>query len=909
MGSFSLGLDARRICVTLLETMPSPRLYLLDANALLHRAFHALPPLTNPDGMVVNAVYGFMMATLKLIKQDKPDAFIACWDTAAATFRHEAFEAYKAQREEKGPELYDQIPLIQEGLTALSIPSLFLDGYEADDVIGTMAMRAKKAGWEVTIVTGDKDAYQLIQPGISVLAFKKGVSEMVRIDEKALFALFQLTPAQFLEYKILRGDPSDNIPGVKGIGEKGAAELLQTYGTLERIMMAAHDPQSSLSAGMRKKLLEGAPVLEPTRMLVTIRTDVPIEWVVASQVFDVKAPVFLEFLERMGFYSLLGDGNQIEKRREGSSKKEEKTGESGSQNAQREKPIFKQETVTRETWSVWEKALTAAEWIAIGELGVVSQPALDDSDGLLCVFEGTSLRIPRSVLLHAETRVSMQHLLQKKADKLVMCGAKELLHRWKKEFEWDLPRIGMDIQLAAYVLDATLGEATVEEILSHFSEEKEASLEKRDQIEWILPLRERLSERLKGEDRKEILDRFELPLIPVLFEMERTGIMIDTAYLRALEKTFQAARQTIHREMEQAVGEAFNPASPAQLAHILFETLKLPTEGIKRGKTGFSTASAELEKLRGKHPIIEWIEEHREISKLLSTYIETLPTQVDAHQRVHTTFHQAGTTTGRLSSSDPNLQNIPIRTELGRQIRRAFVARPGCVLLSCDYAQIELRLAAAMAKDERMIQAFAQGEDIHKTTAAAMWHVSLDEVTADQRRAAKAVNFGVLYGQGAFGLSAAAGVTFAEAKEFIERYFSYYQRLKAYLEETRQFARKNGYVMTLFGRRRPIPELLSPVAQVRAQAERMAINMPIQGTEADILKLAMIDLAKRLPEWSSDTRMILQVHDELVFEVPETEVAGVAAHIRVAMQTMVDVGVPLLVEAKVGKNWEEMKKI
>jgi len=414
---------------------------------------------------------------------------------------------------------------------------------------------------------------------------------------------------------------------------------------------------------------------------------------------------------------------------------------------------------------------------------------------------------------------------------------------------------------------------------------------------------------LQQENLTQILNDFELPLIPILFDMEEAGIKIDVSFLSSLSTRLTKTKGRLERYMVALAGKDFNPASPIQLAEVLFQDLKLPTKGIKKGKTGFSTAASELEKLKGKHEIITNIEEYREISKLLSTYIDVLPGLSDKNGRIHTTYQQAITATGRLSSANPNLQNIPIRTELGREIRKAFVAERGYVLLACDYSQIELRIAAALSKDKAMMQAFIDEKDIHTKTAASVWGIESEEVTKEQRRVAKAINFGILFGQGPMGLSQTAGISFSEAKNFIAAYFETYPSLAQYLENTKAFVRENEYAETYFGRKRPIPEIHSQLHQVRAQGERMAINMPIQGTEADIIKLAMIEVEKDLPSISQHTKLLLQVHDELLFEVPSKDISAVGIYVKKVMEGVCDIGVPIIVETKFGKNWEDMKAL
>ncbi len=880
----------------LLDMPSSPRVFILDANALLHRAWHALPPLTNPEGQVVNAVYGTMMVVMKLLEREKPEAMIACWDTEAATFRHEAFKEYKAQRKEQPDELYAQIPLIQEGLKLLGIPSLFLDGFEADDLIGTAAMRAKKAGWEVVIVTSDRDALQLIQPGICVMAFKKGVSETVIYDEAEVKKQYGLTPKQFLDYKVLRGDPSDNIPGVRGIGEKGATDLLQKYGDLSGIFKAAHNASSDLSPAVRQKLLASEKEIPAIISLVTVLTDVPMDWKPERRIADTVDQTGLQtFLQKMGFRSLA--------KRQGPIKIEKATKASTKKSSQ-----IRIERGA-EVSSLVEALDHAHEVIVHVVRGAPGSLFAQTVEGLLLGVGSDTYQLLPAALKDASALKKLQKVLDR-------TGLHKIAHDAKAEMK-ALEDLGLSIEtwsfdtmLAAYVLGAGERNHDLWSIAARYAgmtvSPQTSSLEEMDLIRRAAPaLRKALAE----DGLESVLTRFELPLVPALRRMERHGILIDKPYLGELERDMSKEKQALEKKMMKLVGRAFNPASPSQLAEVLFVDLKLSSQGIKRGKSAYSTAASELDKLRGQHPLIELIEDHRELSKLLSTYVEVLPGLADKTGRVHTTFNQAVAATGRLSSSDPNLQNIPVRTEVGRKIRRAFVAEKGYALLSCDYSQIELRIVAALAKDQAMLEAFHRGEDIHTATAAAIWHVPLENITKDQRRIAKAINFGLIFGQGPQGLSVAAGIPFADAKKFIAAYFDVYRGIKMYMEETRALAHKLGYVETLFGRRRPLPEIHSDLHQLRAQAERMAINMPVQGTDADLMKLAMIALDRDLPSVSAASRILLQVHDELVLEVPEREVKRVATFVKDIMENVEKVGVPIVVEAKAGRNWEEMERL
>lgn len=881
-----------------------PLLLILDANALLHRAWHALPPMTAPDGTVVHAAYGMFSVALKLLKEQKPDAFVACWDTEAPTFRHEAYKEYKAHREEQPDELYHQVPIVKEGFALMGIPSLEKDGFEADDLIGTIAVRAKKKGWTSVIVTGDKDALQLIQPDVKVLAFKKGVSETILYDEAELLRQYGLTPEQFLEYKAMRGDPSDNIPGIKGIGEKGATELLKAFTSLKGIVRAAHDDHSDMSPSLRQKILSAEQELPAILQLVKIDTAVPITFEPEKGSTRVQdEPKLRSFFLEWGFASLARrlDGPESEDEKKGDKKKNRTS---------------KQISQTGEVITTKERALPVLDRFFSGEpvvvqvvRGMVGSLFGASVEGVVCAMNGEAWNFSSDVLAMKEVHERFQEFLSDE-------GVRRVAHDGKLQMVgletlgFEAGQWSFDTFLAAYVLGA--GErnydlATIAQRFGQIAVPVGASAQTEAHVIQKLSLL--LAKSLEEEKLTNILERFDLPLIPVLREMERNGILIDKPYLSTLAEKMQHAKIALEKKMMKAAGRSFNPASPAQLAEILFEELRLPTKGVKKGKTGYSTAAPELEKLRGVHPLIEMIEEHRELAKLLSTYVEVLPTLADNDSRVHTTFNQAVAATGRLSSTDPNLQNIPVRTELGRSIRRAFVAKKGYALLSCDYSQIELRLVAALAKDKEMLEAFQRKEDIHTATAAAIWNIDKDAVTKDQRRIAKAINFGLIFGQGPQGLSVAAGISFAEAKQFISTYFEVYRGVKTYMETTKALAHKLGYVETMFGRRRSLPEIHSMLPQVRAQAERMAINMPVQGTDADLMKLAMIRLHEELPKKFKDVRMLLQVHDELLFEVPKKEIAEVAHFVQDVMEHVEKLPVPIVVDTKAGENWEEMKPV
>ncbi len=893
------------------SSMSSKHLFILDANALLHRAWHALPPLTNPQGQIVNALYGTLMVAMKLITDEKPDAFVACWDTPEPTFRHKAFAAYKAQREKQADELYAQIPWIQQGLELLGVSSVLLPGFEADDLIGTIATRERARGFEVTIVTSDRDALQLIEPGVNVLAFRKGVTDMIRYDEQSMKQEYGLSPRQWVDYKTMRGDPSDNIPGVKGIGEKTATDLLQRFETIEGVLRAAHDSGSAIAPSTRQKLLAAETELPEIKNLVRIVTDAPISWSV-TQTNGVSPPdrdTFIAFLRTQGLQSLV-------KRMEAGSSSVDRSEvfaiSSSKGRSERAAAVQKTEPLVCSTVAQAKKILdaitSAQELIVCVSSGVEGSLFAGQVEGLVLCTTDQITSFPTHVLQKNEIKA----LLQKKLDtvaSLIAHDGKMTMGQLEK-LGLTVPRWDFDTMLASYVLAANERSHELSALafrwLGTVPEGVLDAVVSAQVIAELLPI---LRAKLHEDSLDVVLTRFELPLIPVLYRMERAGVRIDIPYLKSLSEEIHTQKKAIEETMRAMVGRDFNPASPSQLAEVLFQDLKLSSKGIRKGKTGLSTASQELDKLRGQHPIIELIEEHREVAKMLSTYVEVLPTLADKEGRVHTTFNQAVAATGRLSSSDPNLQNIPIKSELGKKIRRAFIASPGNRLVSCDYSQIELRVVAVLAHDERMLQAFRDGLDIHIATAAAMWNVPLNEVTKKQRTIAKTINFGLIFGQGPQALGVTAGISFEEAREFIAAYFAAYEGVKTYMDETKASVRERGYVETLFGRRRPLPEINSPMHVVRAQAERMAINMPVQGTEADLMKLATIEVDRGLSRACPSAQLLLQVHDELVFEVQEDALESLAKFAHDAMEHVADIGVPLTVEVKQGKNWEEMEKI
>lgn len=870
-------------------------LLVLDGNALLHRAWHALPPLTTKDGLVVNAAYGFAMIVEKMIEQYTPQYMAVAWDLPGGTFRDEIYEDYKAGRAEKEQELYDQIPMIQEILEAFGIPSVEAEGFEADDVIGTLSAKAGKKNIKTLIVTGDLDALQLVDEQSHVLFFVKGISQTKTYDIEAVKERYGLTPDQIIDYKALRGDSSDNIPGLKGVGDKTATILLQRYQTIDGIYQAI--AQDEVEEKFAKKFRGQEEEVETSKTLVTIVRDVPLKGFKFPSM-KMSEPNWTEVLRiyrELEFRTLL---------------RKHKVPIAGV--AEAKKPSAKKgadvlvttdpELLTRLLKDAKKVSVLLAQQPA--DLFGATRAALAMSDG------------KNTVVLQSPSDEAMQTILRElvKVGVIVTHDVKKFMHQVEQRLDTEL----FDTMIGSYLLHAgsrahdlstvanNLLSLNLPEVPESFAKEKD--YKKLGQVcAALVPISKAMSKALKESGGKEVFEEIEMPLAPILYEMEVAGIELDVDGLATFSATLGKQIQKLTKQILKLAGSDFNINSPSQLAVVLFETLELPTKGIKKTKTGFSTAASELEKLWDKHEIIPLISEYRELTKLQSTYVDALPKLVKQDGRIHSSFNQTVAATGRLSSSDPNLQNIPIKTELGREIRKAFVAPKGKVLIAADYSQIELRLAAIIAKDKPFIQAFNDGADIHTRTAAQMWEVSEEDVTKEQRRAAKAINFGILYGMGARALSKSAGVSFSEAKEFIERYFEIHQAIRVYMDETKEQAHVDGYVETLFGRRRYLPEIQSGVPMLVASAERMAINMPMQGTQADIVKKAMLEVDAWLKTSKWPARMLLQVHDELVLEVDKDAAEAVAKGLKEIMEGVASFEVPLAVDVEIGKNWGEMK--
>ena len=899
---------------------------IIDGNALLHRAFHAVPPLTTKDGRLVNAVYGFVTILMRVMKDIKPRYIAATFDLKAPTFRHEEYEEYKATRVKQPDELYDQLEPIKEIVKAFNIPIYEVKGFEADDIIGTVSKKLdSNKEIDTFIVTGDLDTLQLVDDNTFVYTLKRSIADTIIYDESAVKERYQgLLPDQLIDYKALRGDPSDNIPGVKGIGDKTAIELLQIFGSLDGIYKN-YQKSNKITPRIKELLKNYKQDAYMSKRLATIVTNVPLEFDLTDNEFTgVNREKVIKIFQDLEFKSLLGKVPDLEEKL--------KVNNNNLNSAQTEKHRYVL-VDTKSKFASFVKKLVKQKIFAFDTETSGLDPWQSELVGIsFCWQKGIAYYLPWAEIKSFD----LSQLKKIFADK----NTSKVGHNLKFDIEvllqigWSVGGDFFDTMVAAYLLrpgerqlkldTLVFGEfgyqmTAIEELIGKRGKEQKSM----DQLpaaeivdyacedaDYTWRLYKSLIKDLTRAGQDKLFDKIEMPLISVLVEMEKNGVKIDRDYLEKFNNKIKRDIEKLAARIYKLCGYEFNIASPKQLKEVLFTKLDIPTEGLKKTKTGISTAASELEKMRGLHPVIDLISEYRELTKLQSTYIEALPKLINPKTgRVHTSFNQTVTATGRLSSSDPNLQNIPIRTNLGRQIRKAFVAESGRVLLSADYSQIELRVAAHLSGDKNMIETFKNYGDIHVTTAAFIFDVPVDEVDSDMRRKAKEVNFGVLYGMGAYGLAQRTGISRSQAQEFIRKYFAKYARMYEYREEILKQAKAKGYVETLFGRKRFLPDINSGVAVVKQAAERAAINMPIQGTSADIIKMAMIEVEKKIKRLYPSSKLILQVHDELVLEVPTKEAKLVAEILKQKMEKVTKLKVPLVVDVKQGRDWQNIEKI
>ena len=933
------------------ENNKTKKLILIDGNALMHRAYHALPPLTTKKGEVVNAVYGFTSVLLKVIKELRPDYMICTFDVAGGTFRDKIYSEYKAGRKKPDQEFYDQIPKIKEIVKILNIPIVEKKGFEADDVIGTLSkqanneLRIENYELRTTIVTGDLDALQLVDKNIEVYTLRKGIKDTVVYDEKAVQERYGLNPGQIIDFKGLRGDPSDNIPGVKGIGEKGASTLLKDFGSIEKLYEAIEKDKTGemIKPRIKEKLIAQKKEALMSKKLATIKCDMNIKLDLKNCVWgDYDKGKLNNLFKELEFYSLISRVNEASNN---------KNKESEMADQKNKKHIKYTVLDTDEKFDKFLEKLKRQKRFAFQTRSSDDNVRQRDLTGLVFKWEIDSIYYIPLVLkdnkpnLFNVSSLSKNTFLDKLKPILEDGSYKKIGYFFKHDIEAlcnhniDINGLDFDIMLASYLLDPGKRDYSLDKIIFDYlglepkneklkavstgRDANDTTIQQYSDISYFFELYKILKEKLIKEKMDDLFCKIEMPLIKVLVKMEMNGVNLDTQLLKVLSGDLSSKIFKLEEKIHTLSGDNnFNIKSSQQLSQVLFGKMKLPTNNIKKTQSGYSTAAPELEKLKESHIIISFISEYKEFVKLKNTYVDALPKLISKKtSRLHTTFNQTVTATGRLSSSSPNLQNIPIRTEIGRKIRKAFIAESGRKLVSADYSQIELRVIAMVADDKKMKEIFNKGLDIHAATAAEVNQISVEEVTSQMRRSAKALNFGVIYGMGVFGFARSAGIERNKAREFIENYMKKFSGVAQYIEKSKEDAKKIGYAETIWGRRRYLPELNSSNAMVRNAAERMAINMPIQGAAADVIKIAMLKIDKWIDEYNNKNKnaikLLLQVHDELVFSIKEENISETTRKIKKIMENChlnldgkkIDFSVPIVVDLKAGDNWEEMKEL
>lgn len=891
------------------------KLVLVDGHSILNRAFFGIPDLTNSEGLHTNAVYGFLNILFKILDEEQPDYLTVAFDVHAPTFRHKMYDAYKGTRKPMAEELRQQVPLMKEMLTAMGVTIVEKEGYEADDLLGTIAKQSEAQGLEVSIVSGDRDLLQLASDHIKIRIpkTKRTGTEIEDYLAKDVVEKYQVTPLQFIDVKALMGDSADNIPGVPGIGEKTATALIVSYGSIEN----AHDHLEEIKPNRAKQnLSEHYDMAQMSKELATIEIHAPIEYSLEDaklgNLFTEEAYLMckrLEFKNMLSRFDIDAPKNLAEEH-------------------------FTFVTDKKQISDILKKAKKAGHigcCLLPGEGIITEQLSLFEQPKEQQVIEGMSIAFSEEDIyyLSAGTEVSAEELLEEIRElsggqtKVSVMDLKETLKTLP------LPENDryFDASVAAYLLNPLKNDYPYEDLAKDYAGlmipsktdllGKESPVKAKQAkpeafLKYICYMayipwktRDRLLEELNNTGMQTLYDTIELPLVYTLSDMEKEGVHVDAEELKRYGEELAAQIAVLEKEIYEGAGETFNINSPKQLGHILFEKLEMPYG--KKTKTGYSTAADVLEKLAVEYPLVSKILEYRQLAKLKSTYADGLANFIEEDGRIHTNFQQTVTATGRLSSTDPNLQNIPIRMELGRMIRKVFLPKDGYVFVDADYSQIELRILAHMSGDEMLIQAYREAQDIHRMTASQVFHTPFEEVTDLQRRNAKAVNFGIVYGISSFGLSQDLSISKKEAQEYIERYFESYPKIKEFLDGCVEKAKKDGYSVTMFGRRRPLPEISSSNFMQRSFGERIAMNAPIQGTAADIIKIAMNRVHRRLIDEGLKSRLLLQVHDELLIETAPDEVDEVKKILDEEMKGAADLSVELEIDTHTGKNWYEAK--
>ncbi|ADQ15170.1 DNA polymerase I [Halanaerobium hydrogeniformans] len=870
--------------MTNVEKKDKKTLFLLDGHSITHRAFYALPLLTNDDGQYTNAVFGFIRMLFSLTDEWNPDRMIVTFDKKAPTFRHEEYEEYKANRKKMPEELVPQISLLQQTLAKLEIPIIAEEGYEADDLLGTLSKQAAAQNYDVYIITGDRDALQLVSENIKVMYTRKGLSDLVIYDLEKIFDKYEIPPEKLIDMKGLMGDSSDNIPGVPGIGEKTAIKLLKQFDSIDEILNNIDQVSGKKRKENLKKFTDQAKM---SYRLAKIKRDVPLKLDFDKCRLDLYDDgQVVEHFKKLGFSSLL-DRFEYKKEIQPENINFLNVGETELEELKQKALEYKE--------IAFSLKIAKDSCARNGKITEILY-AFQDESVYSYKTENNKIADALKEILESET-IEKLFINAKESSLALLCAGIEVKN------------ISFEPLLAYYLLQPSSSLPDLEEI---FSRELDIGMQEfsQDQILAVetiklFKLRDILIKKLKDDSLYDLFKNMELPLIKVLAQMEYNGVKIDKDWLQQLSDKLEKRLEIITKKAHELAGEDFNLNSPKQLGEILFEKLGLPV--IKRTKTGYSTNANVLEKLEGKHPIIPLISEYRELAKLKSTYIDSLPPLINSETgKIHTSFNQMVTATGRLSSTNPNLQNIPIRTEEGREIRKAFIpSSDNMILLAVDYSQIELRVFAHLSGDKRLKEAFNSGRDIHTETASEIFEVEAEQVSPNLRRHAKVINFGLAYGMSAYGLSQDLDIPVEEAQDYIDKYFERFSGVKKYMDETIQKVKEKGYAETLYGRKRYIPEINSSNYHRRSFAERSAINTPVQGTAADIMKKSMLDVYDSLKDIDLEINILLQVHDELVFEVANKDLEKAALLIKDKMEAAAELDVPLLVDLQIAENWRD----
>ena len=875
------------------------KLVLIDGHSILNRAFYGVPDFTNSEGTHTNAIFGFLNILFKIIDEENPKYLCVAFDVHQPTFRHEMYKEYKGTRKPMLPELKQQVPLMKEMLKALNIKTTELAGFEADDILGTLSKAGEEQGLEVSVISGDRDLLQLATEHVKIRIpkTKKGKTEIEDYNVTQVLEKYSVTPKEFIDVKALMGDSSDNIPGVPGIGEKGATTIISEYGSIENAFEHADDIKNKRN---REALKEHFDMAQMSKTLATINTSVPVEVKISDCVLeDMFNKEALAMVKKFEFKSMISKFDSIS------------TENTFEENFKIMEDFGEVENLLSEI----QKLKKVGLFIDLNndEIRGISITISDDETYYIPVsgfITGEYLKEKLNYIVSNAVEVSVNDIKSnlrfvetETENKLFDAGiAAYLLNPLKSTYEYDdIARDYLEFEVPAY-----------DEIFANYKKDKSV-LENIDNISKYASYNsyvlyksiEPLKEKLENEGMIDLYEKIELPLTYALYDMEKTGIKVEADSLKEYGDKLAESIKTLEEEIYKEAGHEFKINSPKQLGEILFNEMGLP--GGKKTKTGYSTSADVLEKLKPDYPFVEKILSYRQVTKLKSTYADGLAGFIEEDGRIHGKFNQTITATGRISSTDPNLQNIPVRTALGREVRKVFVPKEGCVFVDADYSQIELRILAHMSDDENLINAYKEAKDIHQSTASLVFNVPLDEVTKEQRSNAKAVNFGIVYGISSFGLSQDLSISRKEADKYIKDYFVSYPGVKKYLDDAVESAKEKGYSVTLFGRRRPIPELKSSNFMQRNFGERVAMNAPIQGTAADIMKIAMIGVNRELKEKRMKSRMILQVHDELLIETHPDEIETVKEILKRQMETAASLDVPLIADMQVGKNWYEAK--